>query len=319
LPAALTAPTVAMAEAMGAAEREVHGAHEEHLHELAGLDTIVDLLSVAALIAHLAPDEIVASPPALGDGFVRTAHGVLAVPAPAVTVLLRGLPTAGAGVATGGSEPLGELTTPTGAALLAQFAQRFGGLPAGAVVACGHGAGARETPGRANVLRAFLIDEHSASPHAGPGPDGEFVLLETSVDDAGAEVLAHAADSLRIAGAVDVWLTGAIMKKGRPGTVVHVLARAADRERLASVLFRETTTFGVRVSAVERLYLREARERVSVSGGEVAVRLGYDGDELVTASPEYEDCRALAERLGLPLKRVYEEAQAAAWKAFGGA
>ena len=168
---------VAVAERMAVAEHAVHGPAENHLHELAGLDTAVDLIAVAALMRTLAPDQVLASPPALGDGTIETAHGRLQVPAPAVLALLKGLPTAGGGARPGGrqppaglptderpaAEPLGELTTPTGAALLAQFAAGFGPLPAGRVEGVGYGAGSREIAGRPNLLRAVLIDETGAA------------------------------------------------------------------------------------------------------------------------------------------------------------
>ena len=360
LPANITAHVVAVAKAMGAAERAVHGAQTEHLHELGGLDTAVDLITVAAVLGHLAPAEIVASPPALGGGSVMTAHGELPVPAPAVAHLLRGLPTSGGDPLTPTAEggdpavspaPVGELTTPTGAALLAHFVTRFGAFPAGTMVACGAGAGARETPGRANLLRAFMIDEQavdlslSVPPSALPQDAlGEFCLLETNIDDASAEVLAYAAGELRAAGAADVWLTPALMKKGRAGTVVHVLARAADRDRLAALLLRETTTFGLRVLPVGRLHAEERCETVVLDGNDlaasvvtdevdvasvaagvstgearVAVRLAYVDGELVTVSPEFEDCKLLAVQLKQPLKRVFEAAQAVAWRRFSGA
>ena len=139
---------------MAAAERAVHGGqHEPHLHELAGLDTAVDLVGAVALLELLGPDKVVASPPALGGGVISSSHGMLPVPAPAVVELLRGLPTHG-----GGAEQDGELTTPTGAALLAELVDEWGALPAGRIVAAGVGAGGRERPGAANVLRAVLVD-----------------------------------------------------------------------------------------------------------------------------------------------------------------
>ena len=153
-----------IAERMAAAEAEVHGRgdEEEHLHELSDVDTAVDLICAATLLAKLAPERIVASPPALGDGEVETAHGRLSVPAPAVLSLLSGLPTAGGAPAVPAGEtpaaPLGELTTPTGAALLAHYAEAFGGVPAGRIERIGYGAGRREVPGRPNVLRAVLVD-----------------------------------------------------------------------------------------------------------------------------------------------------------------
>jgi len=327
----VAAAVVAVAERMAAAERAVHGGHDDHLHELAGLDTAVDLISVSALVAALAPARVVCSPPALGGGTVHTAHGELPVPTPAVLELLRGLPTAGA-VAVG---PSAELTTPTGAALLAHLADEFGGLPAGRLGASGLGAGRRELEGRPNVLRAVLVEPLDRSPGGGgPWAEDEIELLEATIDDLSAELLAEAAGLLLEAGALDVWSTPAIMKKSRPGTVLHVLARPAQRAALAAVVFRETSTFGLRVLPARRLLLDE--RVIAVGPAELAlgdyvaapdgpppaegaggaatirVRLGYLDGALVTVSPEYEDCRRAAARAGRPLKDVYDVARAAA-------
>ena len=308
----------AIAERMAAAEAEVHGRDDEHLHELSSIDTAIDLISAVSLFLRLSPESIVASPPALGDGTVETAHGILPVPAPAVLSLLAGLPTAG-GAMVPGREPLGELTTPTGAALLAHFAEAFTGLPAGRIELAGYGAGSREVPGRANVLRAVTVEPPgeeeqetvSSAPVAGLDL-GDHVVLETSVDDLSPELLAHAADALREAGAVDVWMSPALMKKGRPGVVLHVLAVAADRERLAGVVFAETSTFGLRVLPCTRIYEEERRETVRIGRLKVAVRLGFVDGRLVTVSPEYEDVRRVAAAVDRPAKIVYEAAQAAA-------
>ncbi len=308
LDAAVAGGVVATAELMAAAERTVHGAGGEHLHELSSLDTAVDLISVLALVAHLAPARVVALPPVLGGGTVSTAHGELPVPAPAVAALLAGLPTGGAGTSTG------ELTTPTGAALLAHLADEFGPLPAGRLVALGVGGGQRELPGRPNVLRALLVEALDRTPGQGGAlwSEDDVELLEATIDDLPAELLAEAAGRLLAAGALDVWSTAAVMKKGRPGTVLHVLARPAQRAALAALAFRETSTFGLRVTPVRRLLLDERRETVEVEGEAVAVRLGFLGGRLVTASPEYEDCRRVAARVGRPAKDVYDQVRAAA-------
>ncbi len=322
-----------IAERMAAAEAEVHGRgeDEEHLHELSDVDTAVDLICATTLLARLAPEPIVASPPALGDGEIDTAHGRLSVPAPAVLSLLAGLPTAGGAPAVPAGEtpaaPLGELTTPTGAALLAHYAGEFGGVPAGRVERIGYGAGRREVPGRPNVLRAVLVDpaglpdEAAASaataPHAGHGP-GDHVVLEANIDDMTPELLAHAADALREAGALDVWMSQALMKKGRPGVVLHVLAAAADRERLAQAVFSETTTFGLRVVPCDREYVEERRESVKIGKLKVSVRLSFVGGRLATVSPEYEDVRRVAAAVGRPARVVYEAAQSAARSRFSG-
>jgi hypothetical protein len=330
------ADTVAsIAERMAAAEAEVHGRGEEaeHLHELSDVDTAVDLICAATLLAKLAPERIVASPPALGDGEIETAHGRLSVPAPAVLSLLSGLPTAGGApaVPAGGtpSAPLGELTTPTGAALLAHYAGEFGGVPAGRVERVGYGAGRREVPGRANVLRAVLVDpaalpDESAAPAAAATPvagshgPADHVVLEANIDDMTPELLAHAANALREAGALDVWMSQALMKKGRPGVVLHVLAATADRERLTEAVFSETTTFGVRVVPCERAYAEERRESVKIGKLTVHVRLSFIGGRLATVSPEYEDVRRVATAVGRPARVVYEAAQSAARSRFSG-
>ena len=310
-----------IAERMAAAEAEVHGRDEEHLHELSDIDTAVDLISAAVLLRALAPARIVASPPALGAGFVDTAHGRLSVPAPAVLSLLAGLPTAG-DAALPGTEPSGELTTPTGAALLAHYAESFGGLPAGRIELTAYGAGSREVPGRPNVLRAVLVDPaalaEAEEPSAGDAP-ASHVLLECNVDDQSPELLAHAADALREDGAVDVWMSRALMKKGRPGVVLHVLAAAPDRERLSAVLFAETSTFGVRVVPCGRLYAEERRESVRIGKLKVGVRLSFVEGRLATVSPEYEDVRRVAAAVGRPARVVYEAAQSAARTRFSGA
>jgi pyridinium-3,5-bisthiocarboxylic acid mononucleotide nickel chelatase len=322
----------AIAERMAAAEAEVHGRDEEHLHELSSVDTAIDLISAVSLLHRLAPASVVASPPALGDGLIETAHGVLPVPAPAVLSLLAGLPTAG-GLTLPGGAPLGELTTPTGAALLAHFAEQFTGLPAGRIELIGCGAGQREVPGRPNVLRAVIVEPLGADEAGdgvrledagvdavvgGHGP-GDHMLLETSIDDLSPELLAHAADALREAGAVDVWMSPALMKKGRPGTVLHVLAAAADRERLAGLIFAQTSTFGVRVVACGRLYAEERRETIKIGKLKVAVRLSFVDGKLATVSPEYEDVRRVAAAVGRPAKVVHEAVQSAARTRFSGA
>ena len=313
LPAAVADTVCAVADRMAAAENAVHEAAGGHLHELAGLDTAVDLIAVASLVEAFDPDGIVASPVALGGGRVATAHGSLAVPVPAVVELLKGLPV------VGGEHDAGELTTPTGAALLAELAERFGALPDGRLVAAGYGAGSREVEGRANVLRALLVDAAGLPAETTVTPAEGLELLETSIDDMSGELLAHAAGRLRAAGALDVWLTPALMKKGRSGHVLHVLGPTADRARLAGLIFRETTTFGLRVIPVGRLLLDERRESVAITAGRVSVRLGYLDGRLVTASPEYEDCRRLAEAGRLTAREVYEAAQAAARRRFGDA
>jgi len=372
----------AVAQHLAAAEGEVHGEGEDHLHELSGLDTAVDLIAAAALLHYLAPDRVLMSPPAIGDGVVHTAHGELPVPAPAVAVLLRGVPVHEEPADAG--RPVGELTTPTGAALLRHFADVVGECPPGRTIAEGRGAGSRVLLNRPNVLRVAVVDpepgtqletdtlggpapaperehamrdepapapereteipgepaaaperEHAMPDEPAPAPEretemaddlseaeaggrglDEHVVLETNIDDMSPELFAHAAERLRAAGAVDVWSTPALMKKGRQGMVLHVLAAAADRDRLADVVFAETSTFGLRVLPVGRLYAEQRQVEITIAGKEVSVRLGFVGGRLVTVSPEFDDVCAVAESVGRPVKVVYEAAQAAARNRF---
>lgn len=330
-----------IAERMAAAEAEVHGRDEKHLHELSDVDTAVDLICAATLLDRLAPEQVVASPPALGDGEIETAHGRLSVPAPAVLSLVAGLPTAGGApaVPAGGTPaaPLGELTTPTGAALLAHYTAAFGGLPSGRIERVGYGAGRREVPGRPNVLRAVLVDPAAMPEGAGEPLDaalasaapagatlasghgaGDHVVIEANIDDMTPELLAHAAEALRETGALDVWMSDALMKKGRPGVVLHVLAATADRERITAAIFAETTTFGLRVVPCGREYAEERRETVQIGKLKVDVRLSFVGGKLATVSPEYEDVRRVAATVGRPARVVYEAAQSAARSRFSG-
>jgi uncharacterized protein (DUF111 family) len=184
------------------------------------------------------------------------------------------------------------------------------------------------------VLRAVLVDPAGVPDAAGAGPDadavaavldaqgghgpGDHVVLEANIDDMTPELLAHAANALREAGALDVWMSEALMKKGRPGVVLHVLAPAADRERLAEAVFSETTTFGLRVVACAREYVEERRESVKIGKLKVGVRLSFVHGRLATVSPEYDDVRRVATAVGRPARVVYEAAQSAARSRFSG-
>ena len=202
-------------------------------------------------------------------------------------------------------------------------------MPAGRVERVGYGAGRREVPGRPNVLRAVLVDpavlpdesaaaDAAAVPAAGDHGAGDHVVLEANIDDMTPELLAHAADALREAGALDVWMSQALMKKGRPGVVLHVLAAAADRDRLTDAVFSETTTFGLRVVPCEREYVEERRESVKIGKLKVSVRLSFVAGRLASVSPEYEDVRRVASAVGRPARVVYEAAQSAARSRFSG-
>ena len=285
------------------AEAKVHGTSPEkvHFHEVGAVDAIVDIVGVCAGLALLGVERLTSSPLPMGSGYVETAHGRLPVPVPAVVELLRGIPTRPC-------EEEGELTTPTGAAILVTLAEGFGPMPSMVTEAVGYGAGSREGKRVPNCLRVVLgrlCDE-------GDEAEADTVwLLETNVDDATGETLGAASGALLAAGALDVWLVPATMKKGRPGVVLACLAQEGALGAVEDAMFRETTTFGVRRRRVQRSKL--AREHVTVQTryGAVRVKVGRRGGEVTTALPEYEDCRRRAEACGVAFREVYEAALAA--------
>ncbi|MBQ1569430.1 MAG: nickel pincer cofactor biosynthesis protein LarC [Kiritimatiellae bacterium] len=264
------------------AESEAHGvpASEVHFHEVGALDAIADVAAASLLVEELAPDRIFASVPEVGGGFVKCAHGVLPVPAPATVGILKGVPF------TSGAEEC-ELLTPTGAAILVHFAESFGAMPEFAVEKTGIGCGTRELEGRPNVLRAFMGTTGSGGGKG--GPNGKISELVCDIDDMTGEDIAFACDRLRAAGAVDVSLSPLFMKKGRPGNRLTVLARPEDADRLAAEMLRETSTFGVRRSDCVRYELDRRIER-GPDGIRVKTGSGYGAAK---SKPEFADRKAM--------------------------
>jgi hypothetical protein len=291
------------------AEGRVHGSSPEevHFHEVGAVDSIVDIAGVCAGLALLGVEEVQAGPLPLGSGYVDMAHGRMPVPAPAVVELMRGVPVRAC------DEP-GELTTPTGAAILVALAGRFGPMPAMVVEAAGYGAGARQGPRMPNVVRVVL--GRRCGEGAGEGQADEVWLLEANLDDATGETLGAATRALLEAGALDVWLTPVTMKKGRPGVVLACLAGDSRRGAIEDLIFRQTTTFGVRRMRVERAKLERRRVEVATAFGTVRIKVGRRGGKVVTALPEYEDCLRLAEEQRVAFREVYDAARAA-WKGGG--
>ncbi|MBM4016711.1 MAG: nickel pincer cofactor biosynthesis protein LarC [Planctomycetes bacterium] len=288
------------------AEARVHGSRpdEVHFHEVGAVDSIVDICGVCAGLALLGMERLISSPLPMGSGYVKTAHGLLPVPAPAVVELVRGSPTRAC-------EETGELTTPTGAAILVTLAERFGPMPAMIPERIGYGAGARQGEQAPNVVRVIV----GRAADGGPADEADAVwLLEANLDDATGETLGAAAQRLLAAGALDVWLVPATMKKGRPGVVLACLVDDAGLRTVEETIFRETTTFGVRRTQVMRAKL--AREHVAVDTpyGPVRIKVGRRGGRVLAAMPEYEDCLRLAGERGAAFRDVYEAARAA-WAA----
>ncbi len=284
------------------AEGKVHGVAPEDVefHEVGAIDSIVDVVGAAWAVDALGIEEIAVSPLPLGQGVTTcTLHGPLPIPGPATIELLRGFP-----VRIGDGE--GELVTPTGAAIVAALA-RPGAMPRDMVVErIGYGAGDRELQDRPNLLRVLVGTT--------PGETGadSLLLLEANLDDLNPELYEYVIERLFAAGARDVYLTAVQMKKGRPGTLVSVLCDLGKRDALASILFMETTTLGVRVSPVARLRVEREVVEVDTRFGRVRVKIGRAPDGTANVAPEYEDCKKLATSSGSPLKVIYQEAVAAA-------
>jgi len=289
---------LALAEVEGA----MHGmaADDVELHEVGSLDAIVDIVGACAALESLGIDRIVCSPIAVGLGTVRAAHGVLPNPAPATMALLarRGAPSRGV-------DDRLELATPTGVALMTALADEFGPLPAMTVEAVGYGAGGADVSGRPNVVQVVVGTAVDSSPL----PDGgqPVQLLETNVDDATGEVLAHTIVAALAAGAHDAWATPIVMKKGRPAHTVHALCDPARAAAVGAVLVRETGTLGLRGTVLTRWPQQRSETTVTIDGQVLRVKLGAG-----RAKVEHDDAVAAAAALGRPLRDVLQAAESAA-------
>ncbi|MCI2420778.1 nickel pincer cofactor biosynthesis protein LarC [Saccharopolyspora sp. K220] len=290
---------VAAITAIAEVEGALHGQHPDdvHLHEIGGLDTVVDTVGVAAALHALDVTAVHSAPLALGSGTVRCSHGVLPAPAPATLKLLRG-------AAVVGTDLPGETVTPTGAALLQAIGTRFTPPPAMTVQDTAYGAGTRRFPQRPNVLSATLGAPLGAEPTE---PTEPMVVLECNVDDVTGELLGHLLDRALEAGAADIWTTPATMKKSRPAHVLHVLCRPEQQAELAELVLSETGSLGIRHHAVDRQALPRHTTTVTVEGHEIRLKHGP-----WQTKPEHEDVAAAAKSLGRPLRTVATQALAEA-------
>ncbi|MHC4472872.1 MAG: nickel pincer cofactor biosynthesis protein LarC, partial [Planctomycetota bacterium] len=297
LPARALERALAAFDRLAEAEAAVHGSAkgEVHFHEVGAVDSIVDIVGAALGLEHFGVDRLFCSRVRVGTGEVECAHGLIPVPAPGTTELLKGLPVLLA-------EGEGETTTPTGAAILAAWCEPITGGFAFRPERVGYGAGTREDTVLPNLLR-ITLGETGESDTA-----DEVVSLAANLDDQSPETLAYAVDRLFEEGALDAWLTPILMKKGRPGHLLTCLAKAEDVARLETVLFRETTTFGVRRSPHARTTLARERTEVETPFGIVRVKVGTHLGATTTWSPEFEDCARLARERGVPVREVYEAA-----------
>jgi uncharacterized protein (TIGR00299 family) protein len=286
-------------ERLAAAEARVHGStvDEVHFHEVGAVDAIVDIVGACCGLHRLGIERVHASPLPLGGGWVDTAHGRLPVPAPATVELLHGVPSYGGPVEA-------ELVTPTGAAILTTICHQFGEMPPMTIRATGWGAGSRDLP-HPNLLRLFL-GEPTKRPR-----EQCLVLIETNIDDMSAELFGHLMERLLEAGALDVFYTPIVMKKSRPATLVSVLSEPPLVDGLSDLLFRETTTLGIRYREVARRCLDREWRQVETEYGPVRVKIGRLNDEVLNVAPEYDDCARLAREKGVPMKTIYDAARRA--------
>ena len=281
---------------LGEAEARVHQVPIEriHFHEVGAVDSICDIVGACLGFELLGAEEVHCSALNLGSGTVRMEHGVLPVPAPATALLVEGAPVYARG-------PEVELTTPTGAAVATTLAVRFGTMPAMRIAATGYGAGGHDFAEQANVLRVLVGEKTGASEAA------TVAVIEAHIDDSSPEVLGYALERLLEAGALDAAMAPLIMKKGRPGVLLRVIARTEDREALAQLVLAETSTLGLRIYPAERRVEERHTVEVETARGKVRMKVSTRGHY----APEYEDCRRLAIETGTPLQDIVAEANLA--------
>ena len=302
LSASARARAKAMFQRLGEAEAAIHQMPLEqvHLHEVGALDSIIDIVGVAFAMEWAGADRTVCSPVNVGGGMVRSAHGLFPVPAPATVSLLGDAPVYSSGLQQ-------ELVTPTGALIVSTYADSFGPIPAMSIERVGYGAGDRDDPHTPNVLRVLIG-------RAGDRPAAERVtVIECEIDDMNPQIFGVAMERLYAAGALEVFYVPVQMKKNRPGTLLSVVAPPERRAALADVIFRETTTIGLRHYDVERECLRREIVDVATPLGPIRFKIAWQNGRVMNAVPEFDDCARLAAANNLPVKEV----QAIAVRAYG--
>lgn len=286
-------------------EAKIHGKSPEeiHFHELGGLDTIIDVVGAVAGMKYLGIDKVYSSSLSLGKGFVKCSHGTIPVPAPATLELLKGIPVCGSNIEA-------ELVTPTGAAIISTVAENFGQMPPMKIDNIGYGAGQRDLP-IPNLLRVSLGMLKNAY------EEDVVSLIQTNIDDMNPEFYEHIADRLFHQGALDVFLTPIQMKRTRPATMLSVITDEEKTEKMLELIFDETTTLGVRISKMKRRKLNREGRKVATKYGKIEVKIGKLDGMVKNISPSYEECRKIATRLNIPLKKIYQEAKQAAFDLLG--
>jgi len=286
---------------LAAAEARVHNEPVEHVHfhEVGALDAIVDIVGAAICFDLLKIDRFVSSPLHVGSGTIEMAHGRFPVPPPAVAELLQGVPFYS-------TEIVGELLTPTGAAIITTVCKEFGPIPQMTTEALGYGAGTRQYKDFPNVLRVLLGETEADAAN-----DERLWMIETNIDDMSPQLLGHVMDRAFELGALDCYFTPVQMKKNRPGVLLSLLCARDHKEPLTNLLFTETTTLGVRSYEVERRALRRSVTRIETAYGPIGVKVAHLNGHVVNEMPEFEDVRAAATKAGVPLKVVEEAVRAA--------
>lgn len=290
--------SLAILERLAFAEASVHGVEvdEVHFHELGGVDTLVDIVGTVTLMDFLGIEAVYSSPLPLSYGFIEIEHGILPLPAPATMKLLEGVPVRSVDIE-------GETLTPTGAGIITHFAKDYR-LPPMKIIKVGYGAGKKDFP-LPNILRVFYGEMTKSFPKE------EVVLLETNIDDMPPNLYEGVMNELFQEGALDVFLQPIIMKRSRPAVLLSVLCYPTDADKLVEIIFRETTTLGVRFNRIERAILERELIKVRTKWGEVDVKVAKSGDEIISFAPELRSCEEIARERKIPLKMVMDEAKRA--------
>jgi pyridinium-3,5-bisthiocarboxylic acid mononucleotide nickel chelatase len=279
------------------AEAQVHGIPVDHVHfhEVGAIDAIIDITGAAICFHHLKPDAVICTPLQLGGGFVKCAHGTLPVPAPATALIVEGMSVKYNGVDF-------EATTPTGAAILKVLSgYRSVSCPSLRISKTAYGVGHKEHPNVPNLLRVHLAECDETTMNEGH----EALLIECNIDDMNPELYGHISDQLFSSGAADVFLTNISMKKGRPGVMLSVICEKGNETAIRESLFTQTTTIGLRTTTFLKNTLSRKFLTIDTEFGKVGFKFSYLGEKLVTAKPEFTDCKAIADRTGIPLKEVF--------------
>ncbi len=287
-------------------EAAIHGKNidEIYFHEIGAIDSIIDIVGTVISIKLLAIEKIYSSKIHVGTGSINTEHGRLPLPAPAAAELLKGIPVYSEGIGS-------ELTTPTGAALISSLAEEFGVVPEMEIDSIGYGAGARdlEIPNMLRIFTGVTFQKRCINDLK--------IMLETNIDDMNPQFYQYVSERLFAAGAIDVYTVPIIMKKSRPGIILNVLSSREDADRLADIIFTETTSSGIRINPVRRKILEREIRSIETKYGAIKVKIHISGDKVINISPEYEDCAEKARQNGAPVKKVYDEAKESAQKQIG--